>query len=418
MKYRNHPSIRKIGEVCHGNNAKFSFSTVQRTHILNEITQLNSSKGCQRTDTPIIKQNSNIFVGCILTSFNQSVANSIFPSSLKNADITPVFKKGDRNLKDNYRSVGILSNISKIFQRYMFQQISKIMEPLLSKYQCGFRKGYNTHYCLLAMLEKWISSVDKGSSFGALLTDLSKAFDCLSHEHLIAKLHVYGFSLNVLRLVHSYLTNRKQITKINTKYSSWEEILFGVPQVSILGPLLFNIFLCDLFFIMNETEFASYADDNTPFASGQSIDNVMRTLENDSVRLFKWFSNNQMKVNKDKCHLFLSNKERVTLKKEETEIKSSNCEKVFGIKIDNNLTFNEHLNHIIDKASHKTNALSRVAPYMNERKKRILMNSFFWSQFSSCPLVRMFHSRTLNNKISRLHEICLRIVCNDKKSTY
>ena len=138
------------------------------------------------------------------------------------------------------------------------------MEPLLSKYQCGLRKDYNTQSCLLAMLEKWKSSVDKGSCFGALLTDLSKAFDCLSHELLIAKLRAYGFSLNALRLIHSYLTNRKQRIKINTKYSSWEEILFGVPQVSIIGPLLFNIFLCDLFFIINETKFASYADDNTP----------------------------------------------------------------------------------------------------------------------------------------------------------
>ena len=147
-----------------------------------------------------------------------------------------------------------------------------------------------------------------------------------------------------------------------SKYSSWEEILFGVPQGSILGPLLFNIFLWDLFFILNKTEFASYADDNTPYNSGQNIDNVIRTLENDSVRLLKWFSNNQMKANKDKCHLLLSNKEKVTMKIGETEIKSSNCEKLLRIKIDNNLAFNEHLNYIIDKASHKTNPLPRVAP--------------------------------------------------------
>ena len=151
------------------------------------------------------------------------------------------------------------------------------------------------------------------------MTDLSKAFDCLSHEFLIAKLHAYGFNLNALRLVHSYLINRKQRTTINTKYSSREEILFGVPQGSILGPLLFNIFLCDVFFIMNETEIASYADDNTPYTSCQNIDNVIRTLENDSVRLFKWFSNNQMIANKDKCHLLLSNKQGVTMKIGETE---------------------------------------------------------------------------------------------------
>ena len=155
--------------------------------------------------------------------------------------------------------------------------------------------------------------------------------------------------------------------------------MFGVPQESILGPLLFNNFLCDLIFIMNQTEFAYYADDNTPYTSGQDIDNVIRTLENDSVKLFKCFSNNQMKVNKDKCHLLLSNKERVTMKIGETETKSSNCEKLLGIKIDNNLFFDEHLNHILDKASHKTNALSSAAPYMNDSTKRILMNSFFWS---------------------------------------
>ena len=143
------------------------------------------------------------------------------------------------------------------------------------------------------------------------------------------RLQTYRFSLNTLRLVHSYLTNRKQRTKINTKYKSWEDIVRSTSR-SIPGPLLFNIFLCDLFFITNETEFATYADDNTSYTSDQNIDDVMRTLENDSVRLFKWFSNNQTKANKDKCHLLLSNKERVTMKIGETEIKSSNCEKLLG----------------------------------------------------------------------------------------
>ena len=107
------------------------------------------------------------------------------------------------------------------------------MDQFLSKFQCGFRKGYSTQYYLLSMLEKWKSAVDKGKLFGALLTDPSKAFDCLSHKLLLAKPHAYGFSITALRLIHSYLGNRRQRTKINMPYSSWGEIVFGVPQGSI-----------------------------------------------------------------------------------------------------------------------------------------------------------------------------------------
>ena len=125
----------------------------------------------------------------------------------------------------------------------MFRQINEYMDVFLSKHQCGFRKGYSTQQCLLAMLEKWRSAVDNKKTFGVLLTDLPKVFDCLSHEPLLAKLHAYGFSIPALRLMYSYLRNRKQRTKINSAYSCWEEIIFGVPRGSILGPLLFNIFL-------------------------------------------------------------------------------------------------------------------------------------------------------------------------------
>ena len=292
------------------------------------------------------------------------------------------------------------------------------MESFLSKYQCGFRKGYSTQHCLLFMLEKWKRAVDNGKVFGILLTDLSKAFDCLSHELLLAKLHAYGFSISALRLIYSYLANRKQRTKINMSYSSWEEILFGVPQGSILGPLLFNIFLCDMFFELSQTDFASYADDNTPYAEADNIDEVITILENDSIQLFKWFSDNQMKANKDKCHLVISNNEKVSMKIDNIELENTSSEKLLGITIDSKLNFKEHLEGIIKKASRKVNVLSRITPYMNLTKRKLLMNSFFTSQFNYCPLVWMCHNRTINNKINRLHERCLRIVYNDNKSSF
>ena len=228
-------------------------------------------------------------------------------------NITPVFKAGERYSKDNYIPINILQNKTKSFGKSMFRQISHYMDKFLSKHQCGFRKGYNTQYCLLKMLENWKSVIDKGKWFGAHLTNLSMAFDCLSHDFLLAKLHAYGFSRSALKLIHSYLKNRKQRTKIDSTYSSWEEILFGVLPGSIMGPLLFNIFLCGLFYSMNETDFVSYADDDTSYVTGDSTESVINSLENISIKLFKWFPDIQMKANKDKYCLLISDSENITI---------------------------------------------------------------------------------------------------------
>ena len=148
--------------------------------------------------------------------------------------------------------------------------------------------------------------MDNGNVFGALLTDISKAFGCLPHDLIIAKLNSYDFNLTALNLIHNYLTKRKQRTKINHSYSSWEDILFGVPQGSILGPILFNIFLSDLFLIVDDIDIANYADDNTIYKEHENIDDLITSLQNAAAKLFKWFSGNQMRGNSDKCHLLLS----------------------------------------------------------------------------------------------------------------
>ena len=187
------------------------------------------------------------------------------------------------------------------------------------------------------------NSVDKGNVFGALLTDLSKASDCLDQELLTAKLNAYGFTLPALRLIHDYLSNRKQRTKIDDNYSSWSEILFGVPQGSILGPLLFNIFLADLFFASKDIDIASYADDSTPFIVENNIDNVIASLEQVSDALFNWFKNNRLKNNVDKCHVLVSTNKPVGIKVGDYTIDNSECEKLLGVKIDINLNFNDHI---------------------------------------------------------------------------
>ena len=124
-------------------------------------------------------------------------------------------------------------------------------------------------------MDRWKSAVDDKKVFGALLTDLSKAFDCLSHELIIVKLNPYSFSLPALKLIYDYLSNRQQRTKINHDFISWEENLFGLPQGSVLGPILFNIFLSDFFLVMKETEFTSYADDNTLYDADNTTEDAI-----------------------------------------------------------------------------------------------------------------------------------------------
>ena len=170
--------------------------------------------------------------------------------------------------------------------------------------------------------------------------------------------------------------------------------------------------------MLKDTGLESYADDNAIYDIGDSINDVIASLQDSSERLFQWFSKNQLKGNTDKCHSIVSSDDPTEIQVGESVIKNIICEELPGIKIDNKLTFDEHISGLCKKAANKLRALARVTSYMSLPKKKLLLNSFFNAQFNYCPLVWMLHSRSNNNKIKHLHERCLRIVYQDKQSSY
>ena len=193
-------------------------------------------------------------------------------------------------------------------------------------------------------------TLDKKETAAALITDLSKAFDCLNHELLIAKLHAYGFDKPSLLYFLSYLSGRKQRTKVNNSFSTWEDIISGIPQGSILDPLLFSIYINDIFLFINENSLANYADDNTPYTMNKDIDDVLNTLVNDTNILKDWFRNNYYLLNNDQCNLLITNHDGdISLKLGNEIITGKKWVKLLGIKVDNKLDFSEHVSSICRK---------------------------------------------------------------------
>ena len=219
-------------------------------------------------------------------------------------------------------------------------------------------------------------------------------------------------------MIQSYLSNRQQRSNVNNACNTYSDIIFGVPQGSVLDPLLSNIYICDMFHDITDCDIVSYADDNTSYCSSFSVDKVFNKLQACTNNLFKWFHENHMKAYADKCHLLVTTNSAVFVNMEDFVISNSNEEKLLGIKIDTKFSFENHVSSLCKKASQKLHTLARVVNYMDLSKRKCLMKAFLTSQFNYCSLIWMFHSRKLNNHINRIHEQALRLVYQDNSLSF
>ena len=218
---------------------------------------------------------------------NSCISQGVFPDKLKFACVTPLFKSGTRDDPNNYRPISILPTLSKIFERHIANQLKQYLKEneLLYYRQSGFRENHSCQTALIRLIDDWLSDIDNGKLIGTVYLDFRKAFDMVDHEILLHKLRLYHFSDKAYNLFESYLNNRYQIVKNGSFQSDPKLIVSGVPQGSILGPLLFLLFVNDLPLCIDKSNIDMYADDATLHKSLTSVSQVKSALQNDIIRI-------------------------------------------------------------------------------------------------------------------------------------
>ena len=273
---------------------------------------------------------------------------------------------------------------------------------------CGFRKGNSTQHALLNLLKKWQKTLDKFGLIGTVLMDLSEAYDFLPHDLLIAKLFAYRFEDSAKSLISDCLSKRYQRVKIGSAFSSYLEILRGVPQGSILGPILLNIFINDLMFFIQETEVCNFADDNTIYSCSLNYKEAAHKLSNGRYVVLNWFKVNSMVANPSKFQImFLGSKidnSNITFAIENKQIKCKKEVKLLGITIDEKLTFTRHIANICSLTNNRLRALSGTRRFLSTEQTKYLSEAYIMSAFKYCALIWMFCNKTSNNQINKIHK--------------
>ena len=421
--FSDHPSIKAIIENNHLIEP-FHIPLANISDIENILKNINIKKsaGPGMVLPSLVKMCSEVIAMPLTNAVNHIVVSCIFPDSSKTAHVTPCYKKKGRTDKANYRPVSVIGTLPKILERYIQNKVCEHIDKCLSNLISAYRKNYSSNHVLIRLIEKWKKQMDNKLFVGAVLMDLSKAFDCVPHDLLIAKLHAYGFDMKTLILFYSYLKNRKQCVKINNVFSSLMVLVSGVPQGSILGPILFNIFINDIVYFI-KSDLGNFADDNSISDAATNIPDLIKILEKESTNAIEWFRGNDMIVNPEKFQAIIFNRRQKdesihTLNFDNKEIKTSPNVTLLGIEIDSNLTFKKHIHQLTKNAAGQLNFLSRQSRFLNHDAKRIVIESFILANFNYCPLVWHFCSSASMQKLERIQERSFRLLLNDHDSNY
>ena len=387
--------------------------------IINLISTLNNNKssGPFSIPTDIFKMTGNIMASPLTEIINLSFSTGIYPNNLKIAKIIPVFKNKGSNLQcNNYRPISLLSNINKIFEKLMYTRLYNFLDihNCIYNLQFGFREKHSTNHALFSITEKVREALDNNNFACGIFIDLQKAFDTVDHNILLQKLNHYGIRGIANNWFNSYLSNRTQFVSINGFQSKTKNISIGVPQGSVLGPLLFLIYINDLNVAINYAIVHHFADDTNLLITGKSLKTIKKHTNIDLKLLCNWLKANKISLNSSKTEAILfrhPNKNidyDLKLKIDGKRIFLTNSVKYLGILLDPHLHWKHHIHELNMKLSRATGMLSKIRHYVSYNTLISIYDAIFSSHMTYGCQIWGQKGNANRNKISILQNKILK----------
>ena len=401
LRKNNDPILNLLSSV-NSTAPYFSFDAVSVEEVRPILRSLNNSKCTDyyNLNSTILKFASEEMLLPLTHLFNECIATGVYPDEWKIAVVTPIFKKGDDGDPNNYRPISIIPVVSKLFEKILAKQLLHFFETnYFTKAQFGFRSGQSTTKAILELLSSVKKSFEDSEYCVASFLDLSKAFDSVSHPILVRKLYAYNLEPSACRLISSYLSERRQCVRVEGRISDLEHLNIGVPQGSILGPLLFLIYINDLPDAVRGGRAILYADDTTVLSTGSSLESV-RNIQAVSLDLTRqWLDSNRLVLNENKTvNMVFSLKSGIEI----------GTAKFLGVHVDSRLIWADHGSALACRLASSAYLLRILSQYLSRTTLRMAYFSFFHS-LMSYGLIAWGHSAS-RHRIFGLQRRAVRVV--------